>query len=66
MKKELPGSAMAAILAVFVVLVASVGWYFINRPSPTVATTGNIQKNGNRGARSIGSIAPATTMPNSQ
>jgi hypothetical protein len=64
MKKEVSGPAMAALLVVVIVVVVSVGWYVINRPSPTVADTGgNMQKQGARGARTMGASAPATTMP---
>jgi hypothetical protein len=66
MKKELSGPATAAILALDAILVASVGWYVINRPSPTVATTGgNVTMEGARGARSMGNAASADPMPGS-
>jgi hypothetical protein len=64
MKKDVSGPAMSALLVVVVVVVISLGWYFINRPSPTVAdTSAGMQKNGARGARTMGGAAPATTMP---
>lgn len=66
MKKEISGPATATILALVALVAASVGWYIINRPSPTVATTGgNITMEGARGARSLGNAAPADTMPGS-
>ena len=65
MKREVSGPAMSALLVIVVVVALSVGWFVINRPSPTVAdTSAHIQKNGARGARSMGGgAAPATTMP---
>lgn len=66
MKKEISGPATAAILAVVAVIAASVGWFIINRPSPTIATGGNMTMQGARGARSMSNSAPADLMPGSQ
>jgi hypothetical protein len=67
MKKDISGPAMVAIVLGFAVLVGSVGWYFINRPTGTVSVSGNnIKMQGNRGARSMSNSAPADTMPNPQ
>ena len=64
MKKELSGPTITAILTMFVVVVVSLGWYWINRPSPTVANNEKVQRNGNRGAYSPpGNVAPLARMP---
>jgi hypothetical protein len=64
MKKEISGPAMAAIVVVCAVLIISVGWYFVNRPTGTVSVSGNnIKMQGNRGAHSSSNLAPSDSMP---
>ena len=62
MRKEVSAPVMAVIVVVFVVLVAAIGWFMINKPVPKAPSTppSAAQVPGSSGS---GTGAPAPLVP---